>query len=156
MQLTKAIEQITSRARQSGVRAAFSELVRELGSSALPLLLRPVAEQKGPHAVFGRAGEDHEASKYVFNIAVSVAVGVPVNTTEGEEVSGSKNGRPEPAGSHGDGAPAVATATVHALPSAAETSVSSKPTPVRAARKTAPKKAARKPRRKPGSRPNSR
>lgn len=143
MQLTKAIEQITSRAKSTGLRTALSELARELGSGLLPALLRSIAGEKSSPGASGQVGNEPAHSKYVFNIAVSVAVGVPVNKADGEAAP-EKDGQPDSPSGHGEGAPAIATATVHALRDASEPRTSAKLTTRREARKTGQKTAAKK------------
>lgn len=112
MQLSKVIERVKGHVRDGGVRSALAQLAEELRTKVLPIVVRSATEAASRSGRGGAGGEGGQPN-YVFNISVAVAVGVPVNKaagTPGEEDS------PEAGDVHGEGAPAIATANVGAVP----------------------------------------
>lgn len=131
MQLDKVIERVKGHVRDGGVRSALAQLVEHLRSKALPTMLRSATEV-GSRS--GATGTDSDGGRpnYVFNISVAVAVGVPVNKVAG--AGGEEDPSPDGGDAHGDGAPAIATASIAAVPDAAPQKNVVKAAPPRKAR----------------------
>lgn len=119
MKLSQALEQIRLRVQDGSLHKLLPDLVHALrdgaGDSALRLGASRIAAAF-EHRKQSRA--DGEA-KNVFNIAIAVAVGVPVSKQGDEDKDGKhpeRAGRSDHSAVHGEGAPAVATASVSPQP----------------------------------------
>jgi hypothetical protein len=119
MKLSQALEQIRRRAEEGSLHKLLPDLLEALRSGAADASFQLGASRIAAAFEHKRQGRAEGETKNVFNIAIAIAVGVPVSKQGDDDREGThptRAGKSDHSAVHGEGAPAIATATISPQP----------------------------------------